>query len=231
MRRAERAGCAGGRGLALPAPGIVPRVAAALAMVLWPVHRLAAQTSEEVRAAADRSIRRLGLQTEFPRSPEPFNFHLDLPPWTPWAVIALAVAILLYTFRDQIMALLTGSTQTLAEQGGEISAPTPGNEAFVLEAADELAAAGRFVEAMHVLLLQGLGYVRQRLNQQLSDSLTSREILYSTNLPAAARAPLRDVIARVELTYFGKRPAALADYTACRESFHALALALHRSAA
>jgi hypothetical protein len=229
MRRAERAG--GSRGRALAAPRIAPRAAVILAIVLWPARRLSAQTSDEVQKAADGAIRRLDLQTEFPRVPEPTNFDFHLPPETLWIVVALAVAILLYTFREQLMALRFGAgTQAWAEQEGEPS-PTPGNEALLLEAADELAAAGRFVEAMHVLLLQGLGYIRQRLNQQLSDSLTSREILYSTNLPQGARAPLRDVIARVELTYFGERPAGLADYTACRESFHALAQALQGSAA
>ena len=83
---------------------------------------------------------------------------------------------------------------------------------------------------MHMLLLHGLAHLRLRLDQQFSDSLTSREILHSTNLPAAARAALRDVVSRVELTYFGQRPARLADYAACRESFNALARSLSRSA-
>jgi hypothetical protein len=109
-------------------------------------------------------------------------------------------------------------------------ATTPGDQVVVIEAADELAARGRFVEAMHLLLLHGLAHIRQRLDQQFSDSLTSREILYSTNLPEAARASLRDVVGRVELTYFGQRPAGLADYTACRESFNALGRALYGSA-
>ena len=147
------------------------------------------------------------------------------------AVSALLLpAILLYSFRDTIMAALNGRTGAWREPEGESATAAAGNEAVVLAAADELASAGRFVEAMHVLLLQGLAYMRERLDQQFSDSLTSREILRSTNLPETARASLRDVVARVELTYFGKRPAALADYTACRESFNALTRALHAGA-
>jgi hypothetical protein len=83
---------------------------------------------------------------------------------------------------------------------------------------------------MHMLLLHGLAHIRSRLDQQFSDSLTSREILYSTNLPEAARASLRDVVTRVELTYFGRQSAGLADYTACRESFNTLTRSLYGSA-
>jgi hypothetical protein len=200
-----------------------------LSILLWPAHRLAAQTADEVQAAADGAIRRLGLQTEFPHGPEPLNFHLDLPPETLWVVVAIAVAILLYAFRDTLTAWRRGGAGAWAEEAGELDATKPSSEALVLEAADELATAGRFVEAMHVLLLQGVGHIRRR--QELSDSLTSREILRSTELPEAARAALRDVITRVELTYFGKQPAALPDYTACRQSFHALAQALYGSGA
>jgi hypothetical protein len=189
----------------------------------------AAQTREQVQDAVEQAIRRLDLQTEFPRGPEPFRWHFNLPPETFWVVVAIAVAILLYLLRDMIPFLRAGSPWTQEEATPGDGNPAPETE--TLEEADELAAAGRFMEAMHVLLLQGLAHMRHRLDQQFSDSLTSREIVHSTNLPEAARAALRDVVARVELTYFGKRPAGLADYTACRASFHALTQSLYGKAA
>jgi len=191
---------------------------------------LAAQTRQQVQDAADRAIRRLDLQTEFPRESPPPDLHFNLPPETIWVVVAIAVGILLYALRDLIPFWRSGSGNAWAQ---EEPAPDgrPGDQAVILEEADELAAAGRFVEAMHVLLLQGLAHMRHRLDQQFSDSLTSREILYSTTLPEAARAALRDVVNRVELTYFGKRPAALADYSACRESFNSLTQSLYGRAA
>ena len=192
--------------------------------------RLAAQTSEEVKDAADRAIRRLDLQTEFPRESPPPDFHFNLPPETIWVVVAIAVGILLYALRDFIPAWRSGSGNAWAQEEGAPADRGPGDQAVILEKADDLAVAGRFVEAMHVLLLQGLAHMRQRLDHQFSDSLTSREILYTTTLPEAARAALRDVVDRVELTYFGKRPAALADYTACRESFNALTQSLYGGA-
>jgi hypothetical protein len=191
---------------------------------------LAAQTLQQVQKAAEDAVHRLDLQTEFPRGPEPFNWHFELPPETLWIVIAIAIGVLLYAFRDLVPAWRSRAGAPWVEQEGAAGETAPGSQAVIIEAADELAARGRFVEAMHMLLLHGLAHLRQRLDRQFSDSLTSREILHSTDLPEAARASLRDVVSRVELTYFGKQPAGLADYTACRESFHALARSLYGSA-
>jgi len=219
MRRADWGDCAGSLRRALVA-AVAPLVAAG---------PLLAQTSEQVQKTADEAIRRLDLQTEFPRGPEPSSWHFDLPPETLWFVLAVALGVLLYAFRDLIPILRSGAGALAADKAAP-GESRPGGQAVVIEAADELAARGRFVEAMHLLLLHGLAHIRQRLDQQFSDSLTSREILHSTNLSEAARASLRDVVSRVELTYFGQRPAGLADYTACRESFNALGRALYGSA-
>src|SRR5262245_49085825 len=187
-----------------------------------------AQAPQEVQTIAEQVIRRLDLQTELPRGPEPPKpVFIKFPQEVLWVVVAIGVGVLLYAFRDMIPILR-------ARQGGAWSAEQeasaddgPRTPAVVLGAADDLAAQGRFMEAMHVLLLQGLSDIRQRLDEQFGDSLTSREILRSTKLAEAGRAPLRDIIDRVELTYFGQRPAALPDYQACRASFNALAQAVH----
>ncbi len=235
MRRAKRGGCSGSLGRCLRAAAsplrsiALPALLATAAALLLMPDRLAAQSTDEVQAAVDKAIQRFDLQTEFPHDSGSSQWHFQLPQEVLWVVIAIALGILLYSFRDSILALRLGDS-AWTQPEGELGAATPRDEAVVLEAADELAAAGRFVEAMHVLLLQGLAYMRARLDQQFSDSLTSREILHSTNLPEAARSSLHDVVDRVELTYFGKRPAALADYTACRASFNALTQALRGAA-
>jgi hypothetical protein len=235
MARAERGGCAGSLGRALIGAKEASRatlraglLAAAAPLIM--AGQLAAQTPEQVQKAAEDAIHRLDLQTEFPRGPEPLNWHFELPPETLWIVIAIGLGVLLYAFRDLIPIWRAGTGGTWAADEIALGETTPGDQAVIIEAADELAARGRFVEAMHMLLLHGLAHIRLRLDRQLSDSLTSREILHSTNLPAAARASLRDVVARVELTYFGQQPAGLADYAACRESFNALARSLYGSA-
>ena len=187
---------------------------------------LAAQTPQEVQKLAEQAIRRLDLQTTLPSGPERWRFNLKLPSEVLWLVIVVALVTLLYAFRDLIPIWRrgTGGAWTADEAApGDGMARTP---AAVLGAADKLAADGRFVEAMHTLLLQGLAHIRARLDEQFADSLTSREILRSTKLSDAGRAALRDIVDRVERTYFGQRPAAQPDYAACRASFNALAHAL-----
>jgi hypothetical protein len=186
-----------------------------------------AQSPDDIQKAAEQAIRKLDLQTELPRGAELPRFSIKLPNEVLWVIIAIALGILLYTFRDMIPILRArqgGAWSDDAATSEEIKAGAP---AAVLGAADELAATGRFVEAMHVLLLQSLADIRARLDEQFADSLTSREILRSTKLSDSGRTSLRDIINRVEWTYFGEHPAALPDYVACRASFNALATALH----
>jgi hypothetical protein len=187
----------------------------------------AAQSPQDVQKAAEQAIKRLELQTELPREPEKPSFNIKLPPEVLWLVIAIAIGVLLYAFRDMVPILRWGrggAWTTDEVPPGDVEARTP---TVVLGAADELAAEGRYVEAMHVLLLQGLADIRARLDEQFADSLTSREILRSTKLSDAGRISLRDIINRVEWSYFGEHPAAQPDYAACRASFNALATALH----
>jgi len=195
--------------------------------VLWPQ---AAHALEDVQKLAEQVIRRLGLQTELPRVPEPLQFRLQLPSEVLWAVIFVALAVLLYAFRDMIPIFGMGRRGTWTEDGDDPEGARRRAPEATLGTADELAAQGRFVDAMHTLLLQGLANIRERLNEQFADSLTSREILNSTRLPQDGRAPLRDIVTRVEWTYFGERPATRTDYEACRASFTALAQSLQRSA-
>jgi len=89
----------------------------------------------------------------------------------------------------------------------------------VLISADELAAAGRYTEAIHQLLADALATLRRRLDDDLSDALTSREILRAVALQPLQRGALHDMIARVEETWFAQRAAARDDYAAVRRSF------------
>jgi hypothetical protein len=185
----------------------------------------------KARTMAEQAVRRLDLQTELVREPEPLGWQLHLPPEVLWLVVIVGVAVLLYAFRDMIPALRAGRDQTWApEEAG--SAQTQTREpAIALGAADALAAQGRFAEAMHVLLLHALAVIRRRLDEPFADSMTSREILRSRQLPEDLRTPLREVVGRVEWSYFGEHPAAHDDYAACRASFATFAKALHEGVA
>jgi hypothetical protein len=184
-----------------------------------------------IQTLADQTIRRLDLQTELLRQPEPFGWRLNLPPEALWFAVIVGAAVLLYAFRDMLpfLGMRRDGAWELDEAGaGESASREP---SIALGAADDLAAQGRFVEAMHVLLLQALAEIRRRLDEQFADSMTSREILRSKHLSDDLRGPLREVVNRVEVTYFGEQPAAKDDYLACRSSFSAIAHVLHESAA
>jgi hypothetical protein len=189
---------------------------------------LAAQTAQQIQSAAEQAIRKLDLQTELPREPRPWTvpWHFDMPTWVLWAVIALAIVILVFVFRDSIPLWNRGWQRARTTDAASPGAASAGDDMMALAAADELAAAGRFADAMHLLLLQGLTEIRRRLDQQFADSLTSREILRGSTLSNKARASLRDIVGRVELTHFGHYPAAGGDYAACRASFQALSQSL-----
>jgi hypothetical protein len=212
-------------------------VLAAPAVVLG-TSPLAAQQSQApqppsdaaIQTLADKAIRRLDLQTELLRQPEPFGWQLNLPPEAIWFAVVVGVVVLFYAFRDMLplLGIKRDGAWELDQAGAAESGPP--EPAIALGAADDLAAQGRFVEAMHVLLLQALAEIRRRLDEQFADSMTSREILRSKRLSDDLRGPLREVVNRVEVTYFGEHPAAKDDYLACRSSFGAIARVLHGSA-
>jgi Domain of unknown function (DUF4129) len=185
-------------------------------------------TDEAVQAAASASIRVLGLQTEFPRRVEPLQ--ILVPEWVIWAALICVAALIAYVLRDSLPSWLRGAQEgwEVAPAGSENGARA--GETDALAAADQLGRDGRFVEAMHMLLLQSLADIRRRLGEQFADSLTSREILRGARLSPQERTSLRDIVAAVERTYFGGHPAEPADYEACRRSFDALQSALRGSA-
>jgi hypothetical protein len=186
------------------------------------------QSHDAVEKATRDTVRQLDLQLDLPRGAEPFrpHFTFQLPQEVVWVALAGAAALILYSFRDLIPFWRRQSANGWdghAAESGEAHLELP-TEA--LRAADELERGGRFVEAMHMLLIQSLADIRQYLGEQFADSLTSREILRGVRLPNEGRASLHDIVTGVELTYFGGRPATAADYAACRRNFESLRHAL-----
>jgi hypothetical protein len=230
MRGSGIAGCAAAiRRAAMALLGGVFAAATVVASSWAAWAQVSQQTSPDPQALATQAIRRLGLQTELIREPEPLGLNLNLPPEVLYLAVIIGLAILLYAFRDMIPVLRAGRGGAWAD-GDELGVASGPRAPEIVLGADELAAQGRFVEAMHVLLLQALAEIRRRLDEQFADSFTSREILRSKALSDELRRPLRDVVNRVEWSYFGEHPAARDDYLACRMSFNALAQVLHRNA-
>ena len=181
-----------------------------------------------IAAARDLALHQLDLQLELPADDsmdKPSWWPIHIPPEFLFAGLLLGLAIIAYQFRDM---LLIGRWSRKGDWAGEQQAEGEGAPAApsATVAADELARQGRFVDAMHLLLLQSLAAIRERLDEPFADSLTSREILRSTRLSESGKALLHEIVARVEWSYFGQHPAERADYDACRARFDALVQAL-----
>jgi hypothetical protein len=214
-----------------PAPQTAPVEATA------PVTRPPAVQAELVEKSVKDSIRSLDLQTELnaPETDKPDTrptriAPIKIPAEALWIALILAVALLLYSLREELMNLIRPAQtgwEAPAQGTGEVKI---GSETDALSAADRLSREGNFVEAMHVLLLHSLAEIRRQLGEKFADSLTSREIVRVARLTAAARSALRDIVAAVERTYFGPYPAAAGDYATCRHNFETLQQALRGGA-
>jgi len=195
----------------------------ALSPTAWP------QSPGPAESAARDSIRSLDLQTELPQPRDRKSFPVKIPIEVVWLALICAAGLMLYLLRDSLPFWRRSRDQWDEASAGLQASEAPG-ATDALGAADQLSRYGRFVEAMHMLLLQSLAEIRQRLGVQFADSLTSREILRGTSLSPQGRAALREIVAAVEWTYFGGYPAEMRDYAACRRSFENLRRALEGGA-
>jgi hypothetical protein len=88
--------------------------------------------------------------------------------------------------------------------------------------ADELASAGSFAEAMHVLLLRSVNEMRTRFASPITVSLTSREILGRLEMSAEERGIFASIVGGVEVSRFGAHNPGEDEYMECRRNFDAL---------
>ena len=185
-----------------------------------------ASSAREWAAAA---VRDLGLQSELPRridDPEPVN--IKIPKELVWLAVAGGVGVLLFYASGLLPFLGGGSSADWQTTGADADPKASRPAADALAAAEALARAGRFAEAMHMTLLGGVAAIRDHFGEEIADSLTSREILRKGRLSDAARGSLREIVARVERSHFGLYPASGSDYAACREAFGGLLQALRQ---
>jgi hypothetical protein len=165
----------------------------------------------------------LDLQTAFPNpavasGSEPWLAG-DFSRALLWAAVAIGVVVIALYLRDILPG--GGLARRRGWDAGEagLAAAGASAEAQAQFNADELARLGRFVDAMHVLLLQALADMHRRLDVALADSLTSREILRRAKVSPLAKSALQDIIGAVERAYFGDHPADESDYLSCRTNF------------
>lgn len=95
----------------------------------------------------------------------------------------------------------------------------------LLEDADQLAAAGRFDEATHLLLTRSVGQIAQARPDWLNPASTAREIALHTGLPEKARSAFALIARQVERSLFALIPLKAEDWQAARAAYSEFALA------
>jgi hypothetical protein len=88
-----------------------------------------------------------------------------------------------------------------------------------LQRARELAAAGRFEEAAHVLLMSAMGYLHALAGFSLEPAFTSREVLERAPLETDLRSSLAELVGVVEVSLFGGLAVDAEDFARCERSF------------
>jgi hypothetical protein len=172
----------------------------------------------EIRDRAAQLLADPGYQATLPKPiAPPTSFDLPLGP------LELLVRLLLWTALAVLAVLaVLWLARRLAAPPRDVELPAEGAAAPVeipIASAEALAAAGRWAEAIHSLLLETLSALARAA--RIAPSLTSREILQRVALPTEAREALSGLVLAVELSRFGGAPAGEADYRACLSRFHA----------
>jgi len=191
--------------------------------------------SEQKLAAAHRALLHTrGLQLDFnaaPRPPPPPSWIGDvvralgeLAPifkFVFWGGLALAAALIVwFVTRELIGMRFKRRAQAAAPADWR---PEPAQALALLEEADGLAAAGRFGEAIHILLFRSIADIAGRRPGLVRPALTSRDIAGLVQMPPPARSAFARIAERVERSFFGGRPAGSEDFAAARSDYEAFA--------
>lgn len=106
-----------------------------------------------------------------------------------------------------------------SDEAGVATRPRRFDSVGTLTDADALAEAGRYSEAVRVLLFRSLEVLRSGIGDALFPYLTSREILLISGLDATERDALRRIVATEEVSHFGEAALNAEAYQNCRRDF------------
>jgi hypothetical protein len=190
--------------------------------------------SEQKLAAAHQALLHArGLQLDFKSAPPP----PPVPAWLDkllqalgelapilkflfWGGLALGGALILWFVVNELLA--TGRRASSAAPPADWR-PEPERARALLEEADRLAAAGRFGEAIHILLFRSIDDLTGRRPGLIRPALTSRDIAGLDQMPAPARGAFARIAERVERNVFGGRPVGAEDFAHARGDYEAFA--------
>lgn len=195
------------------------------------------QAAEAKLAAAHQALLKTpGVQFDFQKSPEtkPPEWLEPLLAFLQWiapvlqvlfwgGLIVGAALILFFIVREFAPeSWFRGRKTTVPVSDWR---PEPGRARALLDDADALAAAGRFDEAIHLLLFRSIDDLVARRPGAVSPALTSRDISTLRVLPDDARTAFARLAQAVERTFFGGRAADADAFGQARADYQAFAFA------
>lgn len=141
-----------------------------------------------------------------------------------WLAIAAAVAAIVFTLfrpaREWLAARFARPDTTETPRWS----PAAATARALLDEADQLAAQGRYAEAVRLILHRSVEDIERWRGDPLRPSLTSRDIARFDGLPDTARGIFGRIVADVERSLFGGAPLAQADWTRARTDYADFAL-------
>jgi hypothetical protein len=140
-----------------------------------------------------------------------------------WGGLVVGVALIAWLFAREVLAMRR--RRRAPPQEPVDWRPEPEVARALLDDADRLAGAGRFDEAIHLLLFRSIDDVAGRRPGTVRPALTSRDIARLETMPAGPRRAFGEIAEAVERSFFGGRPAGPDDFTRCRRGYEAFAFA------
>ncbi|MEZ5945733.1 MAG: hypothetical protein R3C13_12140 [Hyphomonas sp.] len=196
---------------------------------------------DSLDAAHETYLKKSGLQLERPEWERPDQPPPKPPPsWMSWlsdflgrlaplfqflfyAIIAAVIGGFLYFLFGEAIRVRFGKPKLGDDKiGDDVLAdirPDAAMARSLLEEADTLARAGKFAEAVHLLLFRSIEDIQTRLEGGVPKSLTAREIGSLGRLPDRARKGLHPIIEIVERSFFGGRAVDAESWQQARTSY------------
>ena len=143
--------------------------------------------------------------------------------WVLIGLLALFVITLLYRLIGPMVMKPRSASDNEGEQVPEWT-PDRAESVALLEDADQLAAAGKFDEATHLLLKRSVGQIARARPDWVEPSSTARELAALPALSDKARSTFAVISERVERSLFALRSLDRNDWEAARAAYAEFAL-------
>ncbi|MGV3729908.1 MAG: DUF4129 domain-containing protein [Sphingopyxis sp.] len=146
-----------------------------------------------------------------------------------WIAVAVVALFLLYHFVPAFARWVDNLRfrRRPGDADGEdlAAAAEAGAARALLAEAEALAAAGRFAEAVHLLLYRSVEDIEGRRPGLVKPAMTSRDLAEARDLPPVARGAFSRIARAVEISLFGGRAIDAAAWEQCRTAYAELTVA------